>query len=548
MSSISLTQSFDTFTYSSSVFTLASTGATTYSPPFTISNGTSGQATVFLVFDQAITSTSINFILTSNNITFDGSSMPIPISVSNYHGLFNNTGGNTGIIIQNISIVASGSPSLFAGGGWVCQASFLGGNIINCSSTPLINLNSGGIVGSGSSVVATRCKSSGSIGVAGGGIFGTECYNCTANFCNSSGIINSSAGGIYGSKCNYSGNIQTCTATSCFSTGNIGSVSNYGAGGIYGQYCNLGATLSICDATNCFSMGNIYGDNIGTNGGIFGDSAVAACNATNCYSTGNIGTACGGIFCTGDSCTATDCYSIGLIGEQAGGIFGYLYTNSTATNCYSVGDIGSQGGGIFGSNVSSCTATNCYNAGVVNIDAGGIIGDDSSSCTIQNCYVTGVRLIGVSDSGTTIINSLAENGSWNDTNASTHLQLTVSGTLIWISIFPNTPYLLASYITTTSNSTGILLGGQSPPGYTYYYAFQIPSTITTNGSYADIIIVGRYLQEQDTFTKNIYGYNILGTNFVVNIPNTTATKYIYVEIDSTKKRHKHAKKNIKKNK
>jgi len=164
-------------------------------------------------------------------ITFDGSGYTVT-APTNWVGLFNKA-----ITVRNLGILSAGKTATNAG--WFFATTISGS--------------------------ATNCYSTGTIGSAGGGIFGFR-----------------SSGG---------------SATNCYSTGDI----SLSGGGIFGSSSSSGS------ATNCYSRGDI-----GTNGGgIFGSSARSGSSAINCYSTGTIGSSGGGIFGRSSTGTVTtNCYFI----------------------------------------------------------------------------------------------------------------------------------------------------------------------------------------------------------------------------------------------
>ncbi|AYV80022.1 MAG: hypothetical protein Gaeavirus5_19 [Gaeavirus sp.] len=522
---------------------------TSYPPPLTIINDISPTPiTIFILYQDQITTSNQYLIAGSSYINFQGPSTPIiGSSVSNFAGLISNPSySNVNVSDIHISAAFGQTPTLAEFQGWICAINFgLGGtsNVTNCSSSiPITSLNCGGIIGSGSSVNATNCTSSGAIsGNFSGGIFGANCFNSTASFCSSTGLINDGSGGIYGGYCNYTKTNATCSATSCFSMGDIGASNSYNCGGIFGGLCNPSVENCTCVAINCFSMGNIYGDGSGANGGIFGGGCQSTCSATNCYSVGVIGTSSGGIFgpTTVGSATAANCYSIGAIGSLAGGIFGESCTTCTAQNCYSAGSpIGEQGGGIFGySNIGS-NANNCYSVGLVSENAGGIFGANATTSSTNNCYMIGGNLLGgfynqsnyeifgpnQTDCSTT--NCFSDNphiNLWNTYNASTALLSYINRTQIWISASTQTPFLLASFNSTLNSSNGLLVNMQAPTGYIYYYLLTGTST-TTNGNFTNSVLSGYYLEEQQNpttasapYSSNIFGYNIISFGFGVNV-------------------------------
>jgi hypothetical protein len=485
--------------------------STPYSIPITITNAISSNVTVTLNFFGTIGSTSCYITTNSSKITFDGSNIPLYVSVASYGGLIQNNSNND-IIVQNIIINAT-SGTLASGAGWICRSNFVNGIINNCSSTGNMSSGCGGILGSNcNSCTAIICYSNGSIN-NGGGIFGSSCINCTANNCFSTGNILGGGGGIFGKKCNDSATSASCVAHGCYSTGPIGKSGNYNNGGIYGTQCNFDATSSTCTATNCFSTGNIYGDNDGANGGIFGTSAVT-CIATNCYSIGNIGIGCGGIYCSSSAnSAATYCYAFGNIGSSAGAIYGLNANSCTATKCYSVRNIGSSAGGIFGSSAVVCAAEASYSLGTLGSQAGSIFGSSVSSSFCSNCYaLNGLSssFFGSSGTSNSVSNNITENGgSWTDTNAMVTVNHDGSG---WYSAYSNTPFLLTSFNT---------FGNLVPFGFQYFYIIPTITTITTNGTTLQTFLNGFYIQQQEDATvvtsTSIYGYTLTNYSIVVDV-------------------------------
>ena len=397
------------------------------------------------------------------------------IAINCHSSGYNSGGGIFGHRSENCTAnncYSSGPIMNLAGGIFGQQCNYNSLNNIctanNCYSTGQMYLNSGGIFGSNCNFESTNCQcianscySLGNMHDFSGGIFGiganSTSINCTAtaNFCYYNGdmTIGSRNGGIFSYNANVNSTSSICTANNCFNMSNIGSLNNYNSGGIFGSNCNENAVYSQCIVQNSFSIGNIYGDDTGTNGGIFGNYASSSCTATNCYSIGNVGQGCGGIFdswCYGTSptnMTATNCYSIGSISNNGGGIFGSFSNQCSAISCYSIGSIDINAGGIIGGNSQNCVASYCYNIGEITDSGGSIFGSNATQAYCANCYVpsgTYNNIVGlVSD--VTIINCIAENGqNWNDSNANNTIGIDNS---YWLSISPNTPFLLSSFST-----------------------------------------------------------------------------------------------------
>ena len=299
------------------------------------------------------------FIFDTDDITFDGQGYTVTISnVDNFPGLFkNNTNPVNNITIKNVNIESTGTTTLAANAGWLCQQNFAKGASNN-------NVESCNVEG-----------------------------NLTNQFCG--GIFGQSSGSISGSA-----SVTNCTFT--------GDITNKYSGGIFGY--NAGNTGSA-DASNCHVIGNLVGD---YNGGIFGKQSGGGANgsatATNCTFTGNtVNTSSCGIFADqagydGGSATATNCdvngnlsgqYSIGIFGQQSGSKGG----SASATNCTFTGSTdGNYSGGIFGQSSGSiggsASATNCsVNGDISGNYSGGIFGQSSGSssgsASATNCYVTG---------------------------------------------------------------------------------------------------------------------------------------------------------------
>ena len=197
--------------------------------PITLTNTDSPSSTlnVTLVTDLSLNALTQYFILDSSNITIDGSSNVVNINVDSYPGLIQNgtvdTSGNSDITIQNLGVLST--YSVAQAGGWIGQQYFgqnaTDNNVINCYSTGTIGPAGGGIFGSYSSSQATNCYSTGTIGEYAGGIFGQSSdASASATNCYSTGPIGTGARGIFGP--NSSG-----SATNCYCTGgtNIGGAS-----------------------------------------------------------------------------------------------------------------------------------------------------------------------------------------------------------------------------------------------------------------------------------------------------------------------------------
>lgn len=217
--------------------------------------------------------------------------------------------------------------------------------IIGCSSSGALKNNAGGIVGAYSAckddfidldpsftLTVKGCWSTGSqdefSSGGAGGIFGAYCGN-SAQY----GVDYYEEGFEPG---NDAAKAITVVADRCYSTGVI----NVG-GGIYGE------GIFACSATNCYSEGDIAGTS-GPHccGGIIG-SYSAFVTVINCYSTGTIGAGNGGIF--GSNCsdiTGNNLYVAGALDPSNDGV-GYLFAGIAGIpdNCYS--EAANESGGIW---------------------------------------------------------------------------------------------------------------------------------------------------------------------------------------------------------
>jgi hypothetical protein len=107
------------------------------------------------------------FSFLTNYIQIDGKNNTCFINC-NYDGLIQNTNQNINVIVQNIKVDGtSGTLNQYCG--WIGQQNFCNGIINNCSSNGLINISSGGIVGSHNisniNLEITNCYSTGDIGI-----------------------------------------------------------------------------------------------------------------------------------------------------------------------------------------------------------------------------------------------------------------------------------------------------------------------------------------------------------------------------------------------
>ena len=186
-------------------------------------------------------------------------------------------------------------------------------------------------------------------------------------------------------------------------------------------------------------------------------SGARNCTVINCYSTGNMTYSAGGIFGSScNTCTATNCYSTGnMTQDDAGGIFGYGCNTCTALFCYSTSNIETASSGIFSNNADTCIANNCYFTGTITtIGGGAIFAWRSFTSTATNCYSSEtIRIVGqemvndvlVDNTGVTITNCYAANGSWSDAIASVSLLENYNDEPVWVyanNVADDTPWLL----------------------------------------------------------------------------------------------------------
>lgn len=143
-------------------------------------------------------------------------------------------------------------------------------------------------------------------------------------------------------------------------------------------------------------------------------------------------------------CVISNCYSTGRINSQfSGGIVGSNSNSLVINNCYTTGEIsGSTAGGIAGS-CENITISFCYSLGNISgADSYGIC----RSGQINNVYsfgqITGTRSTGICSNTSQPSNTYTANGTWIETAATV---LFNSATDSWISVQPNTPYLLTSF-------------------------------------------------------------------------------------------------------
>lgn len=315
--------------------------------PITIVNNNPSISTVTVTFNNGVTySSNTNyFICGSDNITFT-STGTVFINATSWTGLLRNgTAANSTpyrkIIISNISLATSGSPTLASQGGWLCQNYFS------------VNVNDGG---------QTSCT----------------------NIVNSININANNSGGIFGAYAflNY-GNIDRYSVDISNSR-NHGNVSGTNSGGLFGFNINSG----YIRVTGCSNMGNI----IGTNSGGFFGTGCGGGNITIISSNNSspiLGSNCGGFFpAVNRASIIGNSYNSGVInGGSSGGFCAYGSNNVTIMgNCYNSGDInGGNSGGFVGAYSNSIFINNgCYNTGVIN-SGGGFIGDYSSGNIYNNC-------------------------------------------------------------------------------------------------------------------------------------------------------------------
>ena len=403
-----------------------------------------------------VTGTNGYFITGSNYITYDGTGKTITISnVTNYPGLIQNgsisASGYSNITVKNINNAISGSSTLAADGGWICQ-SYFGKGVSN-------NL-------------VDNCYNSGAVNnIYCGGICGrnfAQSGNATIKNCSNTGFINNSgSGGICGG---YLGNNNGIV--SIINCSNIGAITSQSSGGICGS--STGNNLGKILITRCSNTGIISGNYAG---GICGDNGTVS--LTSCSNTGIIsGTGSGGIvgdwlgYNSNNLCSIINCYNRGNItGNNAGGItgseIGYnnnanpTYTpNILIQNCYSLGNIGTTCGGICGgtggstyTNTPIVNITNCYTSY-------NTIADSTSQYISNNLQIKNSIVL------TNVYTSLTNN--WSDNDANNALIETAQRFFInspyylhysnvgevWYSNQENKPFVLASNVTTIPRRKG----------------------------------------------------------------------------------------------
>lgn len=412
--------------------------------PYTVEGGTEENPVIIsIVSDLTITSIDTHFITNSDYITFYSDlkkSYIININdVSLYTGLVVNS-SNSDVLIYGITIKGSNS-TLNPGSGWIGGTNYgqkgTNNNITDCKNYLDISINSGGIVGSGSTVDVSNSANYGELLVnpiilstglrdnsRSGGIYGNlskgNCNKCTNN-----GIINGNrSGGIIGST-NQTFNITNCT--------NYGVINATFSAGIIAQVFQNATLDNVLNIENCnnFKFGNYNINNSNITGefsaGIIFSIFNVFTTIINCENQGTISDLSAGIVNqiikppsnNPDNYTLIkSCRNYGkLFGSQTGGIVRYstlaniescsnygniecdffaggiVYVSPNTTtnilNCNNEGIIsGRKSGGIFGFK-SQGTATNCTNNGEVSAEnSGGIVGQDSL-VNVINCTNSG---------------------------------------------------------------------------------------------------------------------------------------------------------------
>lgn len=371
----------------------------------------------------------------------------------------------------------------------------------NCHSSGTIDTNSGGIFGSAAlNSTANNCFSSGNISNSSGGIFGAGTNASSvgllssANKCHSMGLIGTGPGdynngGIFGPVSNISAVNSVCAANFCASFGNIFGDVNGSNSGIFAL-----SFETSCTATNCYSVGNI-GDNCG---GIF--TAGSGGVATYCYAIGTMGASAGGIFSSNCSnCSAVSCYSVGDIGVSGGGIIGENCSSCAVTTSYSIGAVAAFAGGIIGGNSNATNIIDCYTLtnliGInpINNTTVNSISENGGSWNDNNALLT----IAATN---TVWTALSNNTPFLLTKFQNYNNISSSG-FRYSFVFPSTNIVTSNssydYVTTniTSNSTFVNI---------FIYG-------STNVELINPSII----------PTNLYGYNIVLQSIVVNVPGTS---------------------------
>ncbi|MGB2879301.1 MAG: GLUG motif-containing protein [Candidatus Omnitrophota bacterium] len=217
----------------------------------------------------------------------------------------------------------------------------------------------GGLVGSASgNGRITGSYAEGTVAGAGsnvGGLVGQAGNNFTIENSYATGAVTNSSyntGGLVG-------NVNNCTITGSYATGDVSSTgSGEATGGLVGYF--ISGTI-----TDCYATGNII-SNANLSGGLVGYSQGTI---SGCYATGEVTGAMNG-----------------------GGLVGGVYPGGIVENSYAMGDIISTSvnvGGLIGYSWSA-TVSNCYSAGVPSgtFNVGGLIGSDSGGTYTANYWDT----------------------------------------------------------------------------------------------------------------------------------------------------------------
>jgi hypothetical protein len=439
--------------------------------------------------------------------------------------------------------------SLATNAGWIGQRYFKG-EVTNCASSGNIGGFGSGIIGADSNgAYVVDCSSDGTINSQGGGIVGARSFNCIAITSISRGHILEKAGGIYGAYANRNATDHLdCVAISCGSYGNIGKSDNYNAGGIFGAFSNDGAEIdtSSCVAVFCFALGEIYGDESGGNGGIFGVSSSGLLGIC-CFTIGNIGYGCGGIVGPfADSSVIVFCYSLGAIDTQAGGILGMSCSNCNVQISYntSTTTIGDYGGGICATGAYNCNVENSYSLGEPGENAGSIFGSASEETVCSHCYTLYGPIYGDEAVSGVVESCLSEEitNTWDDTNAAAILGFEEN----WISVIPDTPYLISSYY---YNAFENVFQMPVSTGFESIYVLDPHEVYHQNGTQTQIIVRGNYRQmppypySLDYYDSTLFfGYEIKPHDIHIQIqrpnpppkPKQNQTNTLFMTTDTNK--------------
>lgn len=314
--------------------------------------GSAGSSDI-IVFASSLSGSTITLttgqIPINKNLTIDGSSLSLPITIS----------GNGASRIFNIGVYTVTLDSLVLDDGYVSGSPAEGGAIYNSGSLTLRNgtftknhtdggQSKGGAIYNGNTLDIQQCTFDGN--------------RATSNWSNGGAIFN--AGTLTVTSSTFSNN----TAASDFPS--------YG-GAIYNS-----GSLTVTDSVFSGNSADDYG------GAIYIDTGYSATFA-NCILKNNHAGIGGGIMNYG-TLTMTDC----TIGENntvhvmGGGINNSLDGTATLTRCTITGNSGTGSmGGAGINNDGKMTLTNCTISGnVTNVDGGGI--RSSGILTLINCTIT----------------------------------------------------------------------------------------------------------------------------------------------------------------